>query len=98
MSTTWRSSKTGFATPSRAGIVIPPPLSGQASAMLAATAPMRVVIGRADQELPPSTCCRDAFVRCAITDTSAMPSQMATDPLVHGQEVIIGGLRDPEFG
>jgi hypothetical protein len=49
--------------------------------MHAATAPMRVVIGRADQELPPSMCCRGAFVRCAITGRSAMPSYMASDPL-----------------
>ena len=49
--------------------------------MHAVTAPTRVVIGRADQELPPSLCCRDAFVPCAITDASAMPSQMASDPL-----------------
>src|SRR5512135_1930752 len=81
MSMMWRSSKTGLGTPSRAGIVIPPPLSGEASDMAAATGPMRVVIGREDQELPPSLCCRDAFVPCAITNESALPSQMASDPL-----------------
>jgi hypothetical protein len=39
------------------------------------------MFGREDQVLPPSMCCRDAFVPCAITDRSAMPSQMASDPL-----------------
>src|SRR5947208_3909827 len=82
MSMMWRSSKTGFGTPLRDGIVIPLPLSGEASDMHAATAPMRVVIGRADQELLPSMCCRDVFVPCAITNGSAMPLHMASDPLV----------------
>src|SRR5258708_17846938 len=81
MSMMWRSSKTGFATPSRDGIGIGPPLSGEASDTHAVTGPMRAVIGREAQELPPSMCCRDAFAPCAITDGSAMPLQMATDPL-----------------
>src|SRR5260370_10980275 len=86
MSMMWRSSKTGFATPSRDGIGIGPPLSGEASDTHAVTGPMRAVIGREAQELPPSMCCRDAFAPCAITDGSAMPLQMATDPLVQNQE------------
>src|SRR5438477_8883568 len=82
MSMMWRSSKTGFGTQSRGGIVTRRLSSGEASGMRAATAPMRVVIGRVDQGLPPRMCCRDAFVPCAITNGSAMPSQMASDPLV----------------
>src|SRR5260221_10895347 len=81
MSMMWRSSKTGEAPPSRDGIGIGPPLSGEASDTHAVTGPMRAVIGREAQELPPSMCCRDAFAPCAITDGSAMPLQMATDPL-----------------
>ena len=49
--------------------------------MRAATAPMHVVIGRADQEPPPSISSHAVFVRCAITDGAAMPSHMASDPL-----------------
>src|SRR5947209_12982694 len=82
MSMMWRSSKTGFGTQSRGGIVTLRLSSGEASGMPAATGPMRVVIGRVDQGLPPRMCCRDAFVPCAITNGSAMPSQMASDPLV----------------
>src|SRR5947199_140905 len=81
MSMMWRSSKTGFGTQSRSGIVTLRLSSGEASGMPAATGPMRVVIGRVDQGLPPRMCCRDAFVPCAITNGSAMPSQMASDPL-----------------
>src|SRR5438874_892836 len=77
----WRSSKTGFGRQSRGGIVIPRPSSGEASGMRAATAPMHVVIGRADQEPPPSISSHAVFVRCAITDGAAMPSHMASDPL-----------------
>jgi hypothetical protein len=50
--------------------------------MLAATAPRRGVIGREGQELPPRMCCRDAFVPYALTNESAIPSDMASDPLV----------------
>lgn len=50
--------------------------------MPAATVPMPVAIGREDQELPLSTSSYAGFVRCAITNGSAMPSHMATDPLV----------------
>src|SRR5215813_8405664 len=77
----WRSSKTGFGTPSRAGIAIPPPLSGEASGMRVATGPTRGGIGREDQGLPPSLCCHDAFDQCAITNGSAMPSHLTSDPL-----------------
>src|SRR3954447_13673259 len=77
----WRSSKTGFGRQSRGGIVVPRPSSGEASGMRAATAPMHVVIGRADQEPPPSISSHAVFVRCAITDGAAMPSHMASDPL-----------------
>ena len=49
--------------------------------MHAVTGPMRAVIGRAAQELPPSMCFHGVFAPCAITDESAMPLQMATDPL-----------------
>src|SRR6266566_8932204 len=81
MSMMWRSSKTGFGTPSRGGIVILRRSSGAARGMLVATGPMLVVIGRADQEPPPNMCCLDVFGRCAITGGSTMPSQMASDPL-----------------
>lgn len=49
--------------------------------MPAATVPMHVVIGRADQEPPPNTSFHGVFVRCAITDGAAMPSHRATNPL-----------------
>ena len=81
-STMSRSSRIGSATPSRGGIVILPRSSGEASGMPAAIAPMPVVIDKGDQELPPSMCFRAVFVRCVITGTSAMPSHMASDPLV----------------
>src|SRR5439155_3045340 len=77
----WISSKIGFGILSRGGIVTRRLSSGEVSGMAAATGRMPGVIGREDQELPPSMCCRDAFVRCAITDGSAIPLQMASDPL-----------------
>jgi len=82
MSMMWRSSKTGFAIPSRGGTDTPHHSSGEASGMPAATEPMHVGIGREDQEPLPSTSSHAVFVRCAITGGSAIPSQMATDPLV----------------
>src|SRR6266852_8170903 len=86
----WRSSKTGLRRRSRDGIVIPPPSFGEGNATPAATGLMRVVIGKADEALPPGMCCRDAFVRYAIIDRSAMPSQKASDPLgVIKEEAII---------
>ncbi len=88
MSMMWRSSKTGFATPSRDGIGIGPPFSGEASDTHAVTGPMRAVIGWAAQELPPSMCFHGVFAPCAITDGSAIPSQMATDPLAKGVQKI----------
>ncbi|QBD75476.1 hypothetical protein EPA93_05450 [Ktedonosporobacter rubrisoli] len=36
---------------------------------------------RQDQERRLSMCCHDAFARCAITSSLAMPSEMASDPL-----------------
>ena len=50
--------------------------------MCVVTGPMPVAIGREDQEPPRSMCYRDAFGRCAITNGLAMPSHMASDPLV----------------
>jgi histidinol phosphatase-like enzyme len=50
--------------------------------MLAAIGPMRAVIDREDQERPLAMYCQSAFVRCVITDGSAMPLEMASDPLV----------------
>src|SRR5260370_39229246 len=93
----WRSSKTGFGRQSRAGIVIPRPSSGEASGMPVATAPMHVVIGRADQEPPPSISSHAVFVRCAITDGAAMPSYMASDPLVVSEIRALGRKRAEIF-
>src|SRR5437763_3144946 len=81
MSMTWKSSKTGCATPLRGGIGSRLLSSGEASGMLVVTAPMPVAIGRGDQERPLNLCCHDAFVPCVITNGSAMPSQLASDPL-----------------
>src|SRR6266487_1224432 len=77
----WRSSKIGLPTPSKAGIGILLLSSGEASGMPVATGSMPVVIGRADQGLRPNMCCHDVFVRYDITNGSAMPLQMASDPL-----------------
>src|SRR5437667_324912 len=76
----WRSSKTGFGRQSRGGIVIPRPSSGEASGMRAATAPMHVVIGRADQEPPPSTSSHAVFVRCGHTDWTRWDNAMTNPP------------------
>jgi hypothetical protein len=44
------------------------------------------VIGREGQEPPPSMCCRDVVVPCAITNASTFPLEMTSDPLVQIQE------------
>jgi hypothetical protein len=44
--------------------------------------PMPLVIGKEDQELPPSISFHAVFVLCVITGGSAMPSQKASVPLV----------------
>ena len=53
--------------------------------MPAAIARMPVGIGKEGQERPLRMCCRPAFVRYAITGTSAMPLELATDPLEIGK-------------
>jgi len=81
-----KSSKTGFGTPSKDGIVILPRSSGEASGMRAVIGPMPVVTGKEDQELLPSMCFHDVFVPYAITSRLTFPSHMASDPLVQVPE------------
>ena len=56
----------------------PTPSSGEASGTPAAIARMPGARGKEDQARPRRMCCRAVSVRCAITDTSAIPLAMGT--------------------
>src|SRR5438876_11904306 len=81
MSMTWRSSKTGSATPSRGGIAILPHLCGEASGMPVATAPMPGGIDWGVQGPLPAISFLGASGPFTSTNRQATRQDLATDPL-----------------
>src|SRR5260370_22269401 len=71
MSMMLRSSKTGEAPPSRDGIGIGPPFSGEAIDMHAVTGPMRAVIGVAAPDQQPTIFLHGRLLSSARTDVTA---------------------------